>query len=178
MRKLLVATLASILILLALCASAQVIPTTKAETVGGKKVALPDAALGHVNVFIVGFSRKSKDPSKDWGKQLLRAWEKDKSVQVYELAMLEGAPRFVRGMIVSGIRKDSPHDLEDNFLVAFEGADAWKNWVGFSAPDDAYIVVTDKSGNAQWKTNGPATDAAITDVKKVVEKLKAEPATK
>ena len=149
-------------------ASAQAVPATTAETLTGKKIVLPDAIRGHVSVFVVGFSRKSKDPTTDWNKQIRQALGQDHNLQIYQVAHLQGAPRFIHGMIVSGIRKGVPPDQQDNFFVLYEGQDAWKQWAAFSEPDDAYLVLVDKSGQAVWKTHGAFTQASLDQLKKQV----------
>ena len=154
-------------------ASAQVIPTTNAETLTGKKVTLPDAVRGHVSIFVVGFSRKSKDPTGDWTKKLRPLYAQDRDLQIYQAAHLQGAPRLIRGMIVSGMKKGVPPDQQDNFFVLYEAPDDWKRWVNFSEPDDAYIVLVDKAGQTVWRTHGPLNDAGINELNKEVQQLES-----
>lgn len=155
-------------------AFAQTIPTSTAETLTGKKVELPNGVKGHASVFIVGFSRKSKEQTSEWGKRLRPELAQDHAVQIYEIAHLEGAPRLFRGMIVSGIRKGVPPDQQDNFFTLFEAQDAWKQWVGFSEPDDAYVVLVDKTGQATWKTHGAVSQASVDELKKELARVEQQ----
>jgi len=155
-------------------ASAQTVPAGTAETITGKKIVLPDGVRGHVSIFIVGFSHKSKDLSDAWNKSIRQEFAQDHQLQVYQVAHLEGAPGIMRGMIVSSIRKGVPPAQQENFLVLTEGQNAWKQWVGFSAPDDAYIVLVDKSGQSTWKTHGSFNDAALAELKKQVAQAESK----
>ena len=92
------------MILVAASLSAQVIPHTEAETLSGKKIVLPDAVSGHPAVFIVGFSRAGGDSSGRWGKQLRQEFTTDSNVQIYSVAVLQDAPKMVRGMIRHSMR--------------------------------------------------------------------------
>ncbi len=155
-------------IVILLCSTgvfAQTMPATNAETLAGHKVALPDAVRGHLSLFIVGFSRNSKTPTADWNKNLRQQFANDHNLQICQVAELQDAPRMFRSMIVSGIRKGVPPDQQNNFFVLTEGADAWKKWMGFSAPDDAYIVLVDGSGATLWKTHGNFSEGALAELK-------------
>jgi len=152
--------------------SGQSVPAVNAESLSGKKIVLPDAVHGKVSVFIVGFSRKSKDPTGAWMKKLRQAYAQDADVIIYQVAHLEGAPRFIRGMIVSGMKKGVPPDQQDSLLVLYEKQDEWKRWVNFSAADDGYVVVCDRSAQAVWRTHNPVNEADFEQLKNQVLQLK------
>ena len=160
-------------ILLASCISAQSIPAGAVETLSGKKLTLPDAFLGHPTVLILGFSRKSKDPTGAWFQRLRREFAGQKDVGVYQVAHLQGAPRFIRGMIVSGMRKGVPQEQQDFLLTVFDNQDVWKQLTNFAAPDDAYVLFCDESGRTVWRTHGPVTDQSVEELKRHINDLRA-----
>jgi hypothetical protein len=88
-------------------------------------------------------------------------------VAVYEVAHLQGAPRLLRGMIVSGMRKGVPPEQEERFLVVTEKEDEWKRWANFREPDNAYVLILNKSAEATWRTHESLND-------KILEYTKAE----
>jgi hypothetical protein len=154
-------------ITLPLRAQDQIIPSCTAETLTDKKVTLPNDVRGHISVFVVGFSRKSKDPANAWSKRLQEEFAGNPNVAVYEVAHLQGAPRLLRGMIVSGMRKGVPPEQEERFLVVTEKEDEWKRWANFTEPDNAYVLILNKSAEATWRTHESLND-------KILEYTKAE----
>ena len=144
-------------------------PPTNAETLSGKEITLPDTVRGHLTILIVGFSRKGGERTGDWNRRLRQELASDHGIEIHQVAELQGAPRLLRGMIVSGMKKGTPADQHDSFFVLFEGEGAWKQWVGLTSSDDPYVVLTDKSGQAVWKTHGLVNDAAIGELKRQVQ---------
>src|SRR5581483_5778131 len=105
-------------------------------------------------------------PTSEWSKNLRAAFGGDQNVQIYEVADIAGAPRMFRGMITSGMRTSVQQDQRDNFFVVTQDDGAWKGWAGFSAADDAYILLVDKSGQQVWKTHGAFNQPTLADLKK------------
>ena len=166
--------LAAIFLLFGSLAFSQMVPTTTVETLSGKKVELPDAVRGEVAIFLVGFSRDSSKQVSEWNKNVRVAFGGDPKIQIYQAADIAGAPRLFRGMITAGIRKGQPPDQRDNFFVVTEDDSAWKQWAGFSAPDDAYIVLANKSGQQVWKAHGAFNQASLAELKQRVVALEAQ----
>lgn len=159
----------ALLVFATTAALAQSLPTTTVQTLSGHRLSLPDALHDHLAIFIIGFSRASSHPTSDWNKNLHAAFSADHNLQIYQVADIAGAPHLFRGMITSGIRKDVPPDQRDNFLVVTDADTAWKQFAGYSAPDDAYIVLINKSGQPIWKTHGPFNQTSLNELKQKVE---------
>ena len=68
--------------------------------------------------------------------------------------MLEEAPRLIRGMIVSGIKKGVPENERANFVPVMHNEAELKKLVGYKEADDAYIVVLDRHGTVAFQTHG------------------------
>ena len=49
-----------------------------------------------------------------------------------------------------------------------------KQAAGFAQPDDAYVILLDRTGSIQWRFHGPVSDGAVAQVKGQVQSL--EPA--
>jgi hypothetical protein len=162
----------TVMILVAASLSAQVIPHTEAQTLSGKKIALPEAAAGHSAVFIVGFTHAGGDSSGRWDKQLRQDFATDSDLRIYSVAVLQDAPRMVRGMIRHGMRGNVPKNEQDFFVLLYEDEDVWKKVADFSNPDDAYIFLVDSAGAIRWHTHGKAPNQeAVKAVKNEISKI-------
>ncbi len=142
-----------------LAASAQTVPTTEFESLAGSKLTLP-AAAGHAALFIVGFSHASSKPTSAWDKELAKGCA-ETGTTCYTVAVVQDVPRFVRGMVVSGIRSGIPKDKRATFLVLQHDEDVWKKLCGFSDADGAYLLLVSRDGRIVWKWAGPPEAASL-----------------
>ncbi len=144
---------------------AQQLPPTQAKTLTGRAVTLP--VSDHPLTFLaVGFSKASSDAVKAWWLQAKAICQSHPAVACYEAAVIEDAPSFVRGMIISGMKHGMDPDRQETFITVVENEAAWKQAFGFSAPDDAYLAIFDKTGKLLWQTSGAESAANAAAVAK------------
>lgn len=163
----------ALLALLTAGMAAQSLPRTESETLSGKKVVLPDDARGKVTLFIVGFSRKSKDPTTAWARVISREFAGDGDFSYYQVAVLEDVPRLLRGFVVRGIRGGVPQEQHDRFLLLFQGELQWKTLCHYAEPNQAYLVLTDAAGSVRWQADQPFSDATWTELRAQVHRLES-----
>ncbi len=147
------------------------LPRAEAETASERPIVLPDAAAGRVAVLIVGFSKKSSEASERCEKQIFQDYGAGGQVAIFRVAVLESAPRLLRGFIRSGIEKNIPKEKRDNFVLLFHGEAEWKKLVHFADPDGAYLLVLDRNGGVRWVGHGNPDAAGLADVKAQIDAL-------
>lgn len=157
--------------LCAVVAVAQQFPRLQEENLAGQQVVLPDAAAGKVAVLVVGFSHASSTPSGAWAKRIRSDFGKAPGFELYQWAVLEGAPRILRGMIISGIKKGVPDNERATFIPVLHNGEQLQKLVGLKAEDDAYIVVLDYSGNVVYQTHGASVDPGYSELRAKVQSL-------
>jgi len=138
---------------------AEQFPRVEGENLLGQKTALPDASAGHEAVIVIGFTHTSQNQTKAWAARLQH------ELPTYSIAVLEDAPRLVRGMAVHAMKGGVPEDQRDHFVVLYHNEKELKEAAGFDRADDAYVLLLDKDGVIQWKFHGPVTDAAVEELK-------------
>lgn len=141
----------------ALQCAAQSLPVTPGETLSGKHIVLADAIKGHTAVLVAGFSHEGGMATADWIKRL-HADNAFANVTIYQVAMLAGAPAFIRGMIRSGMKKGMTPAEQDTSVVLTEDQKLWETWFGVTTDKDPYIVLIDPSGKILWHGHGAAAD--------------------
>jgi hypothetical protein len=151
--------LLALLLLSGIAWGADSFPAIEGESLLGAKVALPDAAKGHPTAVVIGFTHASQNQIQPWTLRL------QSDFGAYSIAVLEDAPRLVRGMATSGIRGSVPKNLRDHFLIVVKGEKLLKEAAGFERPDDAYVILMDGAGAIQWRFHGPLTDSAYAELK-------------
>jgi len=146
------------------------IPKTTGESLAGQQVTLPDAVKGHASVVIVGFSKSSGDAVNEWDKRALK--ELGNTADVYQIAVLEDAPSFVRGMIKHAMKSATPADRQSHFLVVVKGEAELKKAASFSQADEPYVLVLNVSGEIVWKTHGAVSDSMVKELAAKVQAVK------
>ena len=152
-RPLLVLTVA-LGMLLEHAAYAQQFPRLQEDNLNGQQVVLPDATKGKVAVLVFGFSRSSQNSTGPWMKHLREDFGKTASLELYQLPVIEEAPRLIRGMITSGMKKGVPGAERANFIPVMHNEADLKKLVSYKPEDDAYIVVLDPTGEVVFQTHG------------------------
>jgi hypothetical protein len=150
-------------------APSEELPKTASESLAGVQVVLPDSLKGHLSVVIVGFSKSSQTGVKEWETRVRQ--QLGEKFDVYQVAVLEDAPRFVRGMITHAMRGSTPAAKQDHFLVVVKGEAELKKAAAFSAADEAYVFLLDRGGEIRWHNHGAVNDAALKELSKRVQAL-------
>src|ERR1035438_9529465 len=114
-----------------LAAAAQQLPRLQEENLAGQQVVLPDAAAGKVAILVFGFSKASQNTTGAWMKRLQPDYGKSAGVVLYQLPVLEEAPRILHGMIVSGMKKGVAENLRANFIPVMHNEAELKKVVSY-----------------------------------------------
>lgn len=138
----------------------------RAVTLAGNEVEAPED-LEARSLLVVSFHRVANGGAREWRRVL----DDDPRVDgwsVYTVVVLEGAPGFVRRMVVRALRGDVPAARQDSFLVVEEGADAWRELAGSNgeAEDraEAIFVIRLENGEICARYRGSASSAALADL--------------
>ncbi len=166
-----IARLRILLALVALCACAlgQSIPQLTADSLDGRKVSLPSDFAGKSAILIIGFSRAAGDQCGPFARKLAKEHQGvvKGDLLVYQIAMLESAPKLVRPLILHGMRSGVPNAEQPNFLPLFHGEEEWKLLAGFtkSAANDSYLLLVSPDGTIRWAGHGQFSDARYSEFK-------------
>jgi hypothetical protein len=138
----------------------QPMPHIEGESFAGQKIALPNATHGKVAVLVFGFTKASKVPTSAWGQKINAEFGNRSDFELYELPVLEDVPRFIRGMVISSIKKGVPENRRAHFVPIVQNEAELKKLVNYREPDDAYLVALDANGQIAAQTHGSFSDAA------------------
>ena len=148
---------------------AQQIPATHAKTLDGGAVSFPDAASGKPLLIVVGFSHASSEPCKAWNKRLSPVYSSDNRILYYEAAELQSVPSLILKVVIRGMKKDIPANEQSRFVILQTNEDQWKSAAQFSAPNDAYVLLSDPAGHIVWHTHGAVTDEQLAGLRTAIK---------
>jgi hypothetical protein len=147
------------------------VPAAHGTTLTGTMVALPEALKGKVGVLVVGFSHSSQEEISSWGRLLEANYGTSNDVVYFELPMIGGMPKMLRGMIVKKMGSSVPGTEKQHYIPLVEGEPAWRAAAHYGKPDDAYVMLVDDEGLILWQTEGEATDVAWGKFKRRLAKV-------
>ena len=157
MRKTWPAWALSLLPAMSLAPNAQNMPATPGQTLSGHRIVLAQAVGGHPALLAACFSKEAGPSCGDWAKQA----QTDPAlagVAVYEVAMLGKAPGFIRGVIVSSMRKGLTTAQQDQFVILTQDEPQWRSYFGVTTDKDAWVVLIDPAGRILWHGHGAAAN--------------------
>ena len=144
-------------------------PKTQAQSLSGHEMVLPAAIAGHPAVIVIGFSYGSQKAMEHWDKEIGAQVTAERGVPLYNIAVIQDAPKLIRGMITHSMKALVPAAGQDRFVTVVQGQEELKKAVSFSASDEAYVVVLDAAGNIVFYTHGEPSETAK---KQVIDQLK------
>ena len=147
------------------------IPEVRGTSFTGQAVNLPTDLKGRVGILVVGFSQGSRDAVKDWGVRLSADYEGSAAVVFYEMPVLAGVPRLLRGYVTGKIKDSVSERGRPHFVPILQNEAGWRTVTGYSIGDDAYVLVVDGAGVVRWQTHERVTDQIYFKLKKAVEGL-------
>ena len=130
-----------------------------AENLSQQIVAVP-GDLEPNAVLLVSFGREANAEVQPWW-EALQAARSDHDFAPYNVAVIEGAPGFVQGMIRRGMRKQAKPSRKDYLLLVTEGAEAWRALLGAQDDAAAHVARLDERGGICLRRVGPLTDEAL-----------------
>ncbi len=141
------------------------IPPVAASTLAGEPVHLPADLRGKDGILVLGFAKDARSQIRDWGKRLAADYFTSPTVLFYEMPVIAGVPRLLRGMVMKQVASEVSDRGKHHFVPITDNEARWRALAHVTDTNQAYILVVDASGNVQWTTSGPLTDAAYTAVR-------------
>jgi len=152
-------------------AVAQQLPRLQEENLAGQQVVLPDAVAGKVAVLVFGFSRASQNSTGAWMKHLREDFGKSAGLDLYQLPVLEEAPRLIRGMITSGMKKGVPEAERATFVPVMHNEADLKKLVNYKEADDAYVIVLDRTGKIVYQAHSGPDASGYAELRSKLQSL-------
>ena len=129
-----------------------------AASLAGVRFLVPNDFPEGPTALIIGFTRASRTDTSAWSRQIAQDATLQKSLTLYQVAVLEDIPPLLRHLLIRSIRSDVPEAQHGRFLLVTEQAAAWKALVTYTSADSAYLLLLDATHRIRWRTSGPRTE--------------------
>ena len=118
----------------------------------------------HGAVLVVGFSQESNPEAQAWSRRLqatLGTSAAEADVPFFNIIVLAGAPRLVRGLIRRGIRSGVPREQHGLYYIVNEDDEFWLALAAVDDEDQVHVLRVDPAGRTCRRHVGPVTDEAL-----------------
>ena len=152
---------------------AAVAATPAAANIAAQPVRMLDGRVGSLTldpvrggILVLGFSRESNPQAREWVLQLGAKSDGPGhlGVPLYNVVVLVGAPRFVRGLIRRGIRSGVPEEDRSTFYIVEEDDTFWRTLAAVEDDAPAYILRVDPKGLVCARHVGAASEDAVAQI--------------
>jgi hypothetical protein len=134
------------------------LPDVSGQNLSGSPTHLSSDVAGKVAVVVFSFSKSGGKDTQLWNRNLLRDFGSDRSVALSTVIMLESAPRLLRGVILSRLKKDVPPALQSSTIVSYQNEKLWKQRLRIADDSHAYVVLLGRDGSIRWMNSGALSD--------------------
>lgn len=100
----------------------------------------------------------------DWCVRWHKEFGEDPRFAQFPVAIMESAPRLLRGMIVSSLRHAAPPWMQPSFITLFHDEASWKRTLSFSEPDHTYLLLLDPQGNIRARNHAVFGESVFTSI--------------
>ena len=149
------------------------IPELHGTSFTNQPVNLPQDLQGKVGILVIGFSQGSREAVTAWGKRLAADYSDSPSVKFYELPVLAGVPRFMRGLVAGKIKNSVSDRGKPHFVPITENEAGWRALTHYQRGDDACILVVEGQGSVVWQNQGSFSESSYVAMREQVEKLRS-----
>ena len=84
---------------------------------------------------VISFAKDASTAGASW-MTVCRALAKTAPVDCYEIRMLEGLPRLLRGLVEGRMRGSEPKATQRNVVLLYKGAERWQRDLGVTKKDE------------------------------------------
>ena len=147
---------------------AQEVPLTHGQALDKSVATFPQSGSRKSLLLLISFSHKGEKQCDGWNQRIKPVYLNNPDVDYYELADFQGVPSFVMHMVLHGMRRQIPKDEWPHFVPLYSSEAEWKKLVGYSAPEDAYLIVVNARGLVLWQAHGELTDLKYSELQAVI----------
>jgi hypothetical protein len=156
--------------------AAPAFPTVKGESLNNRAFTIPAGLDAPFNVLLVAFYRGQQSQVDTWLPTARQLIGEHANVEYYELPTISGSWGLLRGWIDGGMQSGIPDfGARERTVTIYTDTSKFRELAGIENPDQIWVGLVDREGRVYWSARGPATEAALGDLRRVVREV-ASPA--
>ena len=134
-------------------------PTVEAENLRKEQKSLPQQLPASLNIVVFSFEREHGSVAEGWS-DYLRAYAEGAGIPYVNVVVIgDDVPKFVRGLIANGMRRELPKSEQERFFVLFPNRERFLRQYGVEPGGELLILLISSSGASYPLSRGAITDA-------------------
>ena len=140
------------------------LPRLSGRSLSGRRITLPDDALGRATCLVLGFSYEARFDVEDWVDRFNRRFGKNDRFGLFELPMIGNVYRPVAGPIEAGMRGGTPREAQDHVVTIYGWQRAQRRALGTDSRSDTWVFALDRKGTVLYQYGGPYDDTHFAEL--------------
>ncbi len=142
-----------------------IFPDVSGQALSGASLRLSDVVAGKTSVVVFSFSKSAGKDAQVWNDHLYKDYGSNPQVASSTVIMLEAAPRLLRGIIVSELKRSMPPAMRDRTIVSYQNEELWKQRLAVADDKHADVLLLESDGRMRWRNTSVFSDAEYTELK-------------
>lgn len=142
-----------------------IFPNVAGQTPSGSFLRLSDVVMGKTSVVVFSFSKTAGKDAQVWNDHLFKDYGSNPQVASSTVIMLEEAPRLLRGIIISELKRSMPPAIRERTIVSYRNEELWKHRLAVADDKHADVLLLESDGRMCWRNSAVFSDAEYTDLK-------------
>jgi hypothetical protein len=130
-----------------------------ATTLTGTARVFPRDAARPRAVFVVTFSKAASSAATEWTKML-----RDRGVPVFQVAVIDDVPGFMRGFVIRSMRSGVPEALQDHFWTVTDHRDEWKRLLDARDGKEPHVFMLEDGDRIVHVVHGSASAVKLREL--------------
>jgi hypothetical protein len=145
-------------------AFAETFPTFSSQDLNGKTHILPDDFPGDPTIVFIAYKRGQQADVDTWITGL--GLDPDIGPEFVELPVVGSLTKAIKSYVDQGMQSGiTAISMRARTITLYENARNVNAPLGFEGRSDIRVLLVRPDGTVLWQTSGPATDAAMLDLK-------------
>ncbi len=147
-------------------------PTVEGDNLNNRRLVIPRDMDAPFAILLVAFEREQQGDVDTWLPAARELTRDHANCEYYELPVISAGFTIARGFIDGGMRRGIPDfSARERTVTIYTDVGRFRELAGYSRRIHATLV--DRAGNVYWHAEGPATDAALAELRATARRLLA-----
>lgn len=145
-------------------------PTVTGSNLQRKSLSLPDGFEGEWNLVFVAFQQWQQRQVDSWLPFAKQLEARHPELRYYELPTIQKRNRLARTFINEGMRAGMPDPVaRERTITLYLDKTAFRKALQLPNEDDIHVLLLDRRGQVQWRTEGPFAPAKRDSLAAVIQ---------
>jgi hypothetical protein len=143
-------------------------PDIKTVSLAGDTISIPRDTQGKYTLLCFAFVQKAQSLVDTWTFPILEKYPSDE-IHYYEIPMLAGGYKFVRGFIDGGMKRGVPQNLHRHVATYYGPLNKYKSDLNMPDSNTVYLFLLDKNGVIIHRDEGAANREKLSKIFSLIE---------